>query len=457
MQVAAEIFRSYDVRGIVGRTLTEETAGLLGRAIGAEARARGIDTLVVGGDARASSPLLKAELVTGLVGSGINVIDIGEVPTPVLYYAAYAFDTLSGVMVTGSHNPPEYNGFKIMLGGETLAEGAIQALRSRIEQLDFVSGEGSVESADVVQNYIDRIAADIVLAQTTRVVVDCGNGVAGAVAPRLLEALGCEVVPLYCDVDSTFPNHHPDPADPANLADLVAAVQAEGADLGVAFDGDGDRIGVVTNRGEIIYPDRLLMLFARDVVSRNPGADIVYDVKCSRHLNSIVAEYGGRPIMWKTGHSHIKAKIQETGALLGGEFSGHICFLERWYGFDDALYSAARLLEILSTEAQSCAEVFDELPQTWSTPEIKIETTEERKFELLNEIIDRGDFEDGSLSTIDGLRIDFTDGWGLVRASNTGPVLTLRFEGDSPEALERIMQLFRRELTAIDPGLAFSV
>lgn len=453
--VDPEIFRSYDVRGIVGQNLTEDVALMLGRAVGAEASARGVDTLVVGGDARASTPLLKAELIEGLTTSGIKVIDIGEVPTPVLYYAAYAFDTRSGVMVTGSHNPPEYNGFKIMLGGETLAEGAIDALRTRIETLDFVSGNGSVETADVVPSYIERIVSDIALAQGLKVVVDCGNGIAGAVAPQLLEDLGCEVIPLYCDVDPNFPNHHPDPAEPANLGDLIAKVQAEGADLGIAFDGDGDRIGVVTDRGEIVYPDRLLMLFARDVVGRNPGADVIYDVKCSRHLNSIVAEYGGRPIMWKTGHSHIKAKIFETGALLGGEFSGHICFLERWYGFDDALYTAARLLEILAAETVSVSEVFEEFPLTFSTPEIKIPTTDRGKFELLARIAEQADFETGSLSTIDGLRVDFADGWGLVRASNTSPVLSLRFEGDTPDALERIITLFQRELAAIDPTLAF--
>ncbi len=454
-RVDAEIFRSYDVRGIVGKNLSEDTALLLGRAIGAEAVARGVDTLVVGGDARASTPLLKAELIEGLTTSGVKVIDIGEVPTPVLYYAAYAYDTRSGVMVTGSHNPPEYNGFKIMLAGETLAEGAIDALRSRIETLDFVSGKGSVESAEVVPSYIERIVSDIALAQTLKVVVDCGNGIAGAVAPQLLEELGCDVIPLYCDVDSSFPNHHPDPAEPANLTDLIARVKAEGADLGIAFDGDGDRIGVVTDTGEIVYPDRLLMLFARDVVGRNPGADVVYDVKCSRHLNSIIAEYGGRPIMWKTGHSHIKAKIYETGALLGGEFSGHICFLERWYGFDDALYSAARLLEILAAETVSVSEVFEEFPLTFSTPEIKIPTTDAGKFELLARIAEQADFEDGSISTIDGLRVDFADGWGLVRASNTSPVLSLRFEGDTPDALERIIALFQRELTRIDPALGF--
>jgi phosphomannomutase / phosphoglucomutase len=307
----------------------------------------------------------------------------------------------------------------------------------------------------IVDHYLDRVLNDVAVAQPLKVVVDCGNGVAGAVVPRLISELGCEVVPLYCEVDGNFPNHHPDPADPANLKDLITVVKAEKADLGLAFDGDGDRLGLVTERGDIVWPDKLLMLFARDIVGRNPGADIIFDVKCSRHLNSLISEYGGRPIMWKTGHSHMKAKLKETGALLAGEFSGHICFGERWYGFDDALYSAARLLEIVGGESKRVSKLFDEFPVTFTTPEIKVKTTESAKFTVMEKLGKDGDFGDGTVTTIDGIRVDYADGWGLVRPSNTSPVLTLRFEADGQAALDRIQRVFREQLKKIDPKLAF--
>jgi phosphomannomutase/phosphoglucomutase len=358
-------------------------------------------------------------------------------------------------MITGSHNPPEYNGLKMVIGGVTLAEGRITALRDRIRSGDLSEGAGSFEERDMIEPYLDRILEDVAVAQPLKVVIDCGNGVAGAVAPRLISAMGCEVVPLYCNVDGTFPNHHPDPAEPENLEDLITVVKAEGAHLGLAFDGDGDRLGVITNEGDIVWPDKLLMLFAQDVVGRNPGSDVIYDVKCSRHLNALIGDLGGRPIMWKTGHSHIKAKIRETGALLAGEFSGHICFGERWYGFDDAIYSAARLLEILGTDDRSVAEIFAQYPATFTTPEIKIKTTETAKFEVMEGLKRGADFGTGTLTDIDGIRIDYDDGWGLIRPSNTSPVLVLRFEADTPEALDRIRDVFRDQLAAIDPGLKF--
>jgi phosphomannomutase/phosphoglucomutase len=449
------IFRAYDIRGVVGKDLTPEVAVAVGRAVGSESRSRGENTVCVGGDGRLSSPELRTRMIEGLRASGCDVIDVGEVPTPLLYFATCVLDGTSGVMITGSHNPPEYNGFKIVVAGETLAGDGIQRLRERIEQGDLLSGDGAVTQVELVQRYIDRVAGDIVIAQPLRVVVDCGNGVAGNVAPALIEALGCEVIPMYCDVDGTFPNHHPDPAEPENLEELIARVKAEGADLGLAFDGDGDRLGIVTNEGDIIWPDRALMLFCRDIVGRNPGADVIFDVKCSRHLNDVIAEYGGRPIMWKTGHSHIKAKIKETGALIGGEFSGHIAFLERWYGFDDGLYSAARLLEIVGAETQTVADLFRAFPDPLSTPEIKVRTTEDRKFEVMNALADSSRFAGATLTTIDGVRADYATGWGLIRASNTSPVLTLRFEADDEATLQQVQQTFRDALRDVDPELDF--
>lgn len=453
---SAEIFRAYDIRGIVGDTLNEDIAFQIGRAIGSEAADAGETQIVVAADGRHSSPALKGRLSDGIMASGVDVLDIGELPTPILYYATHVTGSTSGVMVTGSHNPPEYNGFKVVIAGETLAGDRITALRERIVAGKLRDGSGLLEQRDLIPEYIDRITSDVTLAQPLKVVVDCGNGIAGRVAPSLLEALGCEVLPLYCDVDGDFPNHHPDPADPDNLKDLITVVKAEGADLGLAFDGDGDRLGVVTERGEIIWPDRLLMLFCRDIVGRNPGADVIFDVKCSRHLNSLIAEYGGRPIMWRTGHSHLKAKMKETQALIGGEFSGHICFGERWYGFDDGLYSAARLLEILAAEGASAGELFDEFPNPPSTPELKIKTTEDAKFKIIEALARGTGFEGGDLTTIDGVRVDYPEGWGLIRASNTSPTLTLRFEADDDAALTEIQQRFESALQRVDPGLKLS-
>lgn len=453
VDVRPEIFRAYDIRGIVGDNLTEDVVEVIGRAIGSEATDRGVTSLCIGYDGRHSSPGLADALARGVLSTGCSVIEVGAVPTPVLYFAAHHLETGSGVMVTGSHNPANYNGLKIMLGGETLSGDAIQKLYDRIQNADFSAGQGELSREDVRRAYLDRIVGDIAVAAPLKVVVDAGNGIAGELGPMLLEELGCEVTPLHCDVDGDFPNHHPDPGKPENLQDLIAKVQETGADIGLAFDGDGDRLGVVTNSGKIIWPDRLLMLFARDVVSRNPGADVLYDVKCSRRLAGVISEAGGRPIMWKSGHSLMKAKMQETGALLAGELSGHIFFAERWYGFDDGLYTAARLLEILGIEDRHSDEVFEDFPEDISTPELNVQVTESDKFAIIERLEQQADFGDGNVSTIDGLRVDYTDGWGLCRASNTTPVLVLRFEAENEDALERIKSVFREQLQKAAPDL----
>jgi phosphomannomutase/phosphoglucomutase len=451
--LSADIFRAYDIRGIVDETLTEAGVELIGQAIGSEALARGVSALCVGCDGRHSSPGLVDAVARGLMASGCDVIHVGAVPTPVLYFATHQLDTGSGVMVTGSHNPSNYNGLKIMLGGETLSGDAIKALHRRILHGNLAQGVGSQSSEDVRRAYLDAIVGDVAVAAPLKVVVDAGNGIAGELGPTLIDELGCDVIPLYCDVDGDFPNHHPDPGKPENLRDLIAKVEQENADLGIAFDGDGDRIGVVTNCGRIIWPDRLLMLFARDVVSRNPGADVLYDVICSRRLAGVISQAGGRPVMWKTGHSLMKAKMRETGALLAGEMSGHIFFAERWYGFDDGLYAAARLLEILGIEDRYSDEVFGDFPEDISTPELNVEVTEASKFGIVERLSARGKFGDGSISTIDGVRVEYGDGWGLCRASNTTPALVLRFEAESEEALARIKTVFREQLRHVAPEL----
>ncbi|MCC2638829.1 MAG: algC [Moraxellaceae bacterium] len=448
-----EIFRAYDIRGVVGEGLTREVARSLGQAIGSEAAARGEQTVVVGRDGRLSGPDLVAGLIEGLRACGRDVIDVGMVPTPVLYFAAKTIGTGSGVMVTGSHNPANYNGFKIMLAGDTLAGDEIQDLRARIEKGNFTAGSGGLNQANVAQDYVDRVSTDIALARPLNIVVDAGNGAAGPIGLRVLEALGCNVTPLYCDVDGNFPNHHPDPSKPENLEDLVRAVASNGADIGIAFDGDGDRIGVVTAQGKMIFPDRLMMLYAKHVLTTNPGADIIFDVKCTRDLRALITTMGGRPVMCKTGHSFIKAKLKETGALLAGEMSGHIFFNDRWFGFDDAVYSAARLLEILSLESGTSDEVFAEFPENPSTPEINIPVSDESKFGFMETLRAQARFPDGNVITIDGLRVEFADGWGLVRASNTTPCLVARFEGRTPEALAAVQTKFRTLLAGVDASL----
>lgn len=451
--VPDSIFRAYDIRGVVGDSLTPEIVETIGRTIGSEALKRQQQSICVGYDGRHSSPDLAEALTRGILATGVDVVSIGRVPTPVLYFATHYLETGSGVMITGSHNPPEYNGLKMMLGGDTLAGEAIQNLLSRIRNHQLEEGQGQRTEQSVGKAYLDAIAGDIAVAAPLRVVVDAGNGVAGELGPELIRELGSEVIPLYCEIDGNFPNHHPDPGKPENLEALIRTVQQEGADLGIAFDGDGDRLGMVTNSGKIIWPDRLLMLFARDVVSRNPGADIIYDVKCSRRLASVVNEYGGRPVMWKTGHSWIKAKMKEMGAQLAGEMSGHIFFRERWYGFDDGIYAAARLLEILGIEDREADAVFAEFPEDESTPEINLAVADEDKFALIDRLARNGDFGDASIADIDGLRVDYPDGWGLCRASNTTPNLVLRFEARDGEALERIKGVFREQLAKAEPSL----
>ncbi len=451
--VDRSIFRAYDIRGVVGETLTQETARLIGRAVGTAVRERGLSEVVVARDGRLSGPELAAELIKGLRSTGCDVIDIGAAPTPLLYFATYHLNAGSGVMVTGSHNPPEYNGFKIVVGGETLAEDAIQSLYKRIAEGRFAAGTGGLQVMDVAADYIERVTGDVQSERRLKVVVDAGNGIAGGIAPQVLEGIGAEVVPLHCEVDGTFPNHHPDPSEPDNLQDLIMSVKRLGADLGVAFDGDGDRLGVVTAAGEIIYPDRLLMLFAMDVLNRNPGATIIYDVKCTGHLQDVILRHGGSPVMWKTGHSLIKAKMREDDAELAGEMSGHFFFRERWFGFDDGIYAAARLLEILGASDRPPQALFDELPKGVSTPELKIKMAEGAHYAFIGKFREAAAFPGARISTIDGIRADYPDGWGLVRCSNTTPSLVLRFDADNAEALARIQDEFRKQILAVDGSL----
>jgi phosphomannomutase/phosphoglucomutase len=455
VEISPTIFRTYDIRGVVGKDLTPETVQKIGQAIGSEAAARNQQKVAVGRDGRTSGPELVAALIAGLRAAGRDVIDIGMVPTPVLYFATHTLDTASGVMLTGSHNGPEYNGLKIVLAGETLSQDAIQDLRLRILENDLLTGRGELCSREITVDYIRRISEDIpvALGGAFKLVVDCGNGVAGAVAPQLYRALGHDVIELYCEVDGKFPNHHPDPSQPENLVDLIAKVRDSGADLGFAFDGDADRLGVVDNLGNIIWPDRQLMVLARDVLTRNPGASIIYDVKCSRHLRSIITAGGGQPLMWKTGHSLIKNKMKEVQAPLAGEMSGHIFFKERWYGFDDALYTGARMLEVLMRAKVKPAEVFASIPEAVATPELRVALPETEHQGFMRQLQDKIAFAGAEVFDVDGFRVEFPDGWGLVRPSNTSPYLVLRFEADNAEALARIQSQFHKLLLAIKADL----
>ncbi len=449
-----EIFKAYDIRGIVGKTLTEPMVIAIGRAIGSEGRARGVREIAIGRDGRLSGPDLASALAEGIQAAGVDVVDVGRVATPMLYFAAHHLGTLSGVMVTGSHNPPDYNGLKVMLAGDTLAGDAIQALRHRIERGDIAAGDGRYRTADITADYLARITGDVKLARPMKIAVDCGNGVAGAFAPELYRRLGCGVTELFCEVDGTFPNHHPDPSVPENLRDLIAALKTGDAELGLAFDGDGDRLGVVTRDAHIIYPDRQLMLFAADVLARNPGAEVIFDVKCTRNLFGWITRHGGKPVLWKTGHSFIKAKLRESGAPLAGEMSGHIFFKERWYGFDDGLYAGARLLEILSRVANPSA-ALNGLPDAVSTPELQIKLQEGENFALIERLQREGRFEGThEIIRIDGVRVEYADGFGLARPSNTTPVIVLRFEADTSAALKRIQEDFRRAILALKPDAA---
>jgi phosphomannomutase/phosphoglucomutase len=451
--IDASLFKAYDIRGVVDRALTIEVTRLIGAALGAEAAAAGLKEIAVGRDGRLSGPKLRDALVEGIRSSGTGVVDVGMVATPLLYFAAHLLGAGSGVEITGSHNPPEYNGLKMVLGGSTLHGEAIQRLKQRIDGDDLPRAErqGALHTADVREAYLNRIVTDVKLARPMKVAVDCGNGVAGAFAPALYRLLGCEVIELFCDVDGSFPNHHPDPAHPENLQDLIRCLRETDAELGLAFDGDGDRLGVVTRDGNIIFPDRQMMLFARGVLRENPGAEIIFDVKCSRHLAREIAAAGGRPTMWRTGHSLIKAKLKESGAPLAGEMSGHIFFNDRWPGFDDGMYAGARLLELLSREADPSA-VLNALPNAVSTPELHLATEEGENFALVERLRGEAKFESArEIVTIDGVRVEYADGFGLARPSNTTPVLVLRFEADDAAALARIQGEFRRALLAVKP------
>lgn len=454
MQVPASAFKAYDIRGIVGQGIDETFAEHLGRAFGSEAVLAGEKAVVVGRDGRLSGPGLVAALVRGLASTGLDVVDIGAVTTPMLYYVAATrgeHGCSSGIQVTGSHNPKNYNGFKMVLAGKAIYGDAIQVLRRRIELEDYVKGRGRSARMDIFDEYRHRIVSDAKLSRPMKIVVDSGNGIPGATAPAILRALGCEVIDLYSRVDGDFPNHHPDPSKPENLADLIKVVHATEAELGLAFDGDGDRLGIVTREGNIIYPDRQLMLLVRDVLTRNRGATIIYDVKCSQRLAPVIREAGGVPMMYKTGHSLIKAMLAEVGGPIAGEMSGHIFIKERWYGFDDAMYTAARMLEILSRSDDASA-VLNALPTAYNTPELNVPCAEGEPARVVEALRQNAKFPGAKeIITIDGLRAEYDDGFGLVRASNTTPVLVLRFEGHTPEAMHRIERDFMNALRAVKP------
>ncbi len=449
--LSAGIFKAYDIRGIIGKTLDAEVAHLIGQAFGTAVLAKGESNVVIGRDGRLSGPSLITALAQGLQATGVNVIDLGVVATPMVYFGTHVLDATSGIMVTGSHNPPDYNGFKMVLAGEAIYGDAIQALYQAILQRDFASGEGQYSTHDIQTAYLARIVGEVQLARPMKIAIDCGNGVAGAFAGSMYRAMGCEVTELFCEVDGNFPNHHPDPAHPENLQDLIRCLQNGDAEIGLAFDGDGDRLGVVTKDGQIIYPDRQLMLFAEEVLSRNPGATILYDVKCTRHIASWVQERGGVPLMWKTGHSLVKAKLRETGSPLGGEMSGHVFFKDRWYGFDDGMYAGARLLEILSKVPDLTA-TLNALPQSISTPELQLQLNEGENFAIIEQMQKNADFPGSErIITIDGLRVEYADGFGLARSSNTTPVIVMRFEAETAEALARIQGALKRAILAVKP------
>ncbi len=453
VNIPESIFRAYDIRGIVDETLTEDVVEKIGQAVGSESQLRGAKTIVVGRDGRLSGPSLQSALMRGLQHSGMEVIDIGQAPTPMIYFGAVHLRASSCVAVTGSHNPPDYNGLKIVAAGETLSADAIQNIRHRIVDGDLLTGSGSLHQMDIQSDYIQRVISDIKIGRPLKLVVDCGNGVAGGVAPKLLRELGCEVTELYCEVDGTFPNHHPDPSKPENVAELREQVLQSGADLGLAFDGDGDRLGVIDSAGNLIFPDRQMMLYAQDILARNPGGEVIYDVKCTRNLPEIISQAGGVPTMWKTGHSFIKKKLKESGALLAGEMSGHIFFKERWYGFDDALYTAARLLEIVSATERSTEDIFGDLPDTVNTPELNIQFAEGEHYAFMEQLKQQATFDGAEVNSIDGVRADYPNGWGLVRPSNTTPVLVLRFEADSEDDIRQVQDAFRKELLKVQPDL----
>lgn len=455
--VERAIFRAYDIRGIIGNQIDEDAFYSIGRAISCRLMDLQRQKIFLARDGRLSSERLAAALKQGLLDSGIDVIDLGAVPTPMMYFATYAKGLDSGLMVTGSHNPADYNGIKMVLAGTTLAHGDIDILFNLVERGAYVEGEGHCECIDITDDYVSRILSDVRLARPLKVVIDCGNGIAGPMITRVVQALGCEVIPLYCDVDGNFPNHHPDPSVEENLFDLKAAVLAFKADVGLAFDGDADRLGVVTETGETILPDRFMMMYAQDVLVRNPGATIVYDVKCTANLATVIEHAGGVARMSPTGHSLVKRIMKEEQAALAGEMSGHIFFKDRWYGFDDALYSACRLLEILSRSEKTVGEQFGLIPNSVNTPEIKIAIADELKFDFMSRFCERARFEGATLITIDGLRVEFPHGWGLLRASNTSPCLVARFEAQDAQSLGKIMDVFKLQIQAVDADLTLEL
>lgn len=451
--LSPSIFKAYDIRGIINKTLDANIAYQIGQAFGTAALAKGERKVVIGRDGRLSGPDLASALAKGLQATGIDVIDLGVVATPMVYFGTHVLGASSGIMVTGSHNPPDYNGFKMVLAGESIYGDTIQALYQAILNADFVQGNGAYSTHDIAAQYLERIVSDVTVTHPTgrplKIAIDCGNGVAGAFAGDLYRKMGCEVIELFCEVDGTFPNHHPDPAHPENLQDLIRCLQTTDADIGLAFDGDGDRLGVVTKDGQIIYPDRQLMLFAADVLSRNAGAQILYDVKCTRHLSSWIKQHGGIPLMWKTGHSLVKAKLKETGSPLGGEMSGHVFFKDRWYGFDDGMYAGARLLEILS-RVEDMTATLNALPQSTSTPELHLHLNEGENFVIIEQMTKQANFEGAQdVITIDGLRVEYKDGFGLARSSNTTPVIVMRFEAETPAALERIQAAMKQAVLSV--------
>ncbi|MFZ6655684.1 phosphomannomutase/phosphoglucomutase [Undibacterium sp. TJN19] len=449
--LSPSIFKAYDIRGIIDKTLDADVAYQIGQAFGSAALAKGEKTVVIGRDGRLSGPDLITALAKGLQATGVDVIDLGIVVTPMVYFGTNVLGAPSGIMVTGSHNPPDYNGFKMVLAGEAIYGDAIQALYQAILNKDFKQGSGSYRTHDIKATYLERIIGDVKIARPLKIAIDCGNGVAGAYAGELYRGMGCEVIELFCEVDGTFPNHHPDPAHPENLQDLIRCLQTTDAEIGLAFDGDGDRLGVVTKDGQIIYPDRQLMLFAEDVLTRNPGAQILYDVKCTRHIAPWVKARGGVPLMWKTGHSLVKAKLRETGSPLGGEMSGHVFFKDRWYGFDDGLYAGARLLELVSRMADMTA-TLNGLPQSTSTPELQLQLAEGENFKIIAAMQANASFPGSDeIITIDGLRVEYPDGFGLARSSNTTPVIVMRFEAENPEALARIQGAMKQAVLAVKP------
>jgi phosphomannomutase len=452
-EIPATVFRAYDVRGVIGEQLDEHAFYTIAQAIACELKTLDRTQICLARDARLSSPILAAALKQGLLDSGIDVFYLGEVSTPIMYYATKTTGIDSGLMVTGSHNPANYNGIKMVLAGKTLVEADILGLYQRVLSKEVILGEGKEQALPRTEDYIARIVGDIKIERPLRVVVDCGNGVAGNIIPHVLRQLGVDVIELYCEVDGSFPNHHPDPTVLENLEDLITEVAKHQADIGLAFDGDADRLGVVTNQGEVIWPDRLMMLYADHLLKAVPGATIVYDVKCSSHLNSVIRNAGGVPNMCPTGHSIVKGIMKQTHAALAGEMSGHIFFGNRWYGFDDALYSACRLLEIMGVSEQTVSQLFDAIPNSVNTPEIKIQISDDKKFEFMREFIKKAQFVDAEKVLIDGLRVEFPNGWGLVRASNTTPCLVARFEADSTEKLNEIQSLFKAALHAVDKSL----